>query len=143
MIGKIQFRCLASLQKTVRRPRLAVNTERFPASRTRNPGSRRTRAGICWIIYLFVKALYLHQRSDRPQVEASVAEAVAVDSVLVCVQAGRHVGRSQQELLQLVRKRGRGRSVTWQPDGETAYHWFLFLSKKINKNRIVFLLFST
>lgn len=48
---------------------------------------------------------YLSQGSDRPQVQASVAVAVAVDSVFVCVEARGHVGRSQQQLLQLPRKR--------------------------------------
>lgn len=48
---------------------------------------------------------YLNQRSDRPQVQASVAVAVAVDSVFVCVESCGHVGRSQQQLLQLARKR--------------------------------------
>lgn len=48
---------------------------------------------------------YLYQRSDRPQVQASVAIAVTVDSIFVCVDARGHVGRSQQQLLQLVRKR--------------------------------------
>lgn len=39
--------------------------------------------------------------------QASVAVAVNVDSVFVCVAARGHVGRSQQQLLQLGRKRRR------------------------------------
>lgn len=44
--------------------------------------------------------------------QASVAIALALDSVFVCVNARGHVGRSQQQLLQLVRKRIG--EISWQ-----------------------------
>lgn len=43
--------------------------------------------------------------------QASVAVAMAVDSVLVGVGGGGHVGRSQQEFHQLGEEGGRERSV--------------------------------
>ena len=48
---------------------------------------------------------HLGHWSDWSKVQASVAIAMTVDSVFVCFDARGHIGRSQQQLLQLVREK--------------------------------------